>query len=335
MEKYIYIIALALCLNACGQVEHKQKETTAIPVRTTVVAPQAGVAQSRYVGTIAPAQETPLSLQTPGRVVAISVKNGQRVRRGQTILQIDDTQAKNAFNTAEATFKHAKDGYDRASKVHDKGVVSDQKMVEIESQYAQAKAVYDAAKKQLDECMLTAPCDGVVSGLNIAKGQNIIPDKTLCTLLDVSGFSVRFTVPEAEIGGLQERGEIECNALDTVLPVIISEKGVAANTLTHTYEVVAKIQGGADILRSGMVAVVRLQNSSAAAIVIPAKCVLLKPEGPTVWLKQGNKAVRRDITVGGYEAEGVRVLSGLMPGDTLITDGYQKLYNNCTIVTNE
>ena len=142
-------------------------------------------------------------------------------------------------------------------------------------------------------------------------------------------------MPEAEIGGLQERGEIECNALDTVLPVVIAEKGVTANTLTHTYEVVAKIQGGADILRSGMVAVVRLQNSNAAAIVIPAKCVLLKPEGPTVWLQQGNKAVRREITVDGYEADGVRVLSGLTPGDTLITDGYQKLYNNCTIVANE
>ena len=328
-------MVLALCLNACGKVENRQKELSAIPVRTMVVAPQAGVAVSRYVGTVEPAQETPLSLQTPGRVVSVSVKNGQRVRKGQTLLQIDDTQAKNAFETAEATLKHAKDGYDRVSKVHDKGVVSDQKMVEIESQYAQAKSVYAAAKKQLDECTLIAPCDGVVSGLNITKGQNIIPDKTLCTLLDVSGFSVRFTVPEAEIGGLQERGEIECNALDTVLPVVIAEKGVTANTLTHTYEVVAKIQGGADILRSGMVAVVRLQNSNAAAIVIPAKCVLLKPEGPTVWLQQGNKAVRREITVDGYEADGVRVLSGLTPGDTLITDGYQKLYNNCTIVANE
>ena len=128
---------------------------------------------------------------------------------------------------------------------------------------------------------------------------------------------------------------MECAAVDAMLPIVITEKSITANPLTHTYDVVAKIQSGADMLRTGMVAVVRLQNSNAAAIVIPAKCVLLKPEGPTVWLKNGDKAVRRDITIGGYEADGVRVIGGLQPGDTLITDGYQKLYNNCYIVENQ
>lgn len=335
MEKYIYITTLALCLSACAKVADKQNEQQAMPVRTVVVAPQTGTAVSRYVGSIEPANETPLSSQTPGRVVSVEVKNGQRVRKGQTILQIDETQARNAFETAEASLKQAQDGYDRVRKVHGKGVVSDQKMVEIESQYAQAKSLYAAAKRHLDECTLIAPCDGVVSGLNISQGQNIVPDVTVCKLLDVSGFSVRFTVPEAEIVALQERGEVECAALDTVLPIVVTEKGVAANALTHTYDVKAKIQGGTNILRTGMVAIVRLHSSSAEAVIIPAKCILLKPEGPTVWLKKGNKAVRREITVGGYEADGVRVLSGLQPGDTLITDGYQKLYNNCTIIENK
>ena len=60
-------------------------------------------------------------MQTTGRVVSIAVKNGQRVTKGQTLLEVDNTQAMNTLRTAEASLKHAQDGYDRVSKVHSKG----------------------------------------------------------------------------------------------------------------------------------------------------------------------------------------------------------------------
>ena len=96
-------------------------------VKTMVVMPQDGSTASRYVGTIEPAQTTPLSLQTTGRVVSVEVKNGQRVTAGQTILKVDDTQARNALQGAEAALQHAQDGYDRVAAVHQKGVVSDRR----------------------------------------------------------------------------------------------------------------------------------------------------------------------------------------------------------------
>ena len=331
MEKITYIVALSLALIACSKMENKQAESKALRVNTMVIAEQSNNAVARYVGTVEPAKETPLSLQTAGRVVSINAKNGQRVRKGQTILSVDNTQALNALQSAEATLRHAEDGYNRASKVHDKGVVSDQKMVEIESQYAQAKSMYAAAKEQLKECTLTAPCDGVLSGLDVAVGQTIIPGTKLCSVLDVSGFTVRFTVPEAEVGNLSEQGEMECAAINKTLPVTLTSKNVTANPLTHTYDATARINGGKDVLRTGMVAIVCLPVLRSEAIVIPARCVLLKPEGATVWLQDGDQATRRLITVGGYEADGVRVLSGLQAGDVVITDGYQKLYEGCKV----
>ena len=303
-------------------------------VKTMVVMPQDGSTASRYVGTIEPAQTTPLSLQTTGRVVSVEVKNGQRVTAGQTILKVDDTQARNALQGAEAALQHAQDGYDRVAAVHQKGVVSDQKMVEISSQLQQAKSLYEAAKQQLEECTLTAPCEGVVDGLEVVTGQTIIPGTKLCTILDVSAYSVRFTVPENEIGSLADKGTVECAAIGAVLPVTVTEKGITANTVTHTYEVVARINGRAEGLKSGMVATVKLKGErlkDEGDIVIPAKCILLKPEGHTVWVMEKGTAVRRAIEIDGYRADGVRVASGLTIGDTLITEGYQKLYNGCKV----
>lgn len=327
----------AVCLTACRHDTFATREQTSLKVRTLVIAEQGGSSLSHYVGTIAPARETPLSLQSAGRVTTVSVKNGQHVRAGQTILAIDNTQALNAMKTAEASLKHAQDGFDRVSKVHSKGVVSDQKMVEVESQLAQAKSIYAAAKQQVEECTLIAPCDGVLSGLDVQKGQTIIPGTKLCEILDMSGFSVRFSVPEAEVKKLDTDGIVECSAADITLPISITEKNITANALTHTYDVTARIQGGMDILMSGMVAVVKMPNSETkeAEIVIPARCVLLKPEGPTVWVIKEGKAMRRNIKTAGYQADGVRVIEGLQAGDSLIIGGYQKLYTGCSVVNDE
>ena len=334
MKRIYFLAILALGLTACSHHERAQQEETALKVKTMIVAQQGTSPYSRYVGTIEPVRETPLSLQSAGRVVTINAKNGQRVRAGQIILEIDNTQAMNALNTAEASLRHAQDGYDRVKSVHEKGVVSDQKMVEIESQLAQAKSLYEAAKQQLNECKLKAPCDGLVDGLKVEKGQTIIPGTRLCAILDVSAFSVRFTVPEAEVKHLGTKGEVECEAAKAVLPVSITEKSVSANPITHTYDVTARIQGGADVLMTGMVAVVKVKNerTKEEGIVIPAQCILLKPEGPTVWVIEQGAAVRRGIVTAGYQADGVRVSEGLQAGDSLITEGYQKLYNGCKVV---
>ena len=337
MKKYYLIAAIGLVLLGCNRHKEAHEEAKPMKVKTTVIEPQEASSFSRYVGSIEPARETPLSLQSAGRVIAVEVKNGERVKAGQKILAIDNTQAVNAFRSAEASLKHAQDGYDRVSKVHAKGVVSDQKMVEIESQLTQAKSLYAAAKQQLNECTLVAPCEGIVSGLDVQRGQTIIPGTRLCTLLDVSGFSVRFSVPEAEVKNLSATGEVECSAADTVLPITITERNMTANALTHTYDVTARIQGGAEVLMSGMVGIVSVESKAEnqtpkAAIVIPAKCVLLKPEGPTVWVVENGEAVRRSIVSGGYQADGVQISEGLQPGDTLITEGYQKLYTGCKVV---
>ena len=330
------IVAIGLVLMGCCRHKEVQQEERPMKVKTMVIEPREASSLSRYVGSIEPASETPLSMQSAGRIVSIEVKNGEHVRAGQKILAIDNTQALNALRSAEASLKHAQDGYNRVKSVHAKGVVSDQKMVEIESQLAQAKSLYAAAKKQVEECTLIAPCEGIVSGLDVQRGQTVIPGARLCTMLDVSGFSVRFSVPEAEVRNLAAAGEVECSAADTVLPITVTERNMTANALTHTYEVTARIQGGAEVLMSGMVGVVRVESkaetqNSKAAIVIPAKCVLLKQEGPTVWVVENGEAVRRSIVSGGYQADGVQVSEGLHPGDTLIIEGYQKLYTGCKV----
>mgnify|MGYP002623981793 CR=1 FL=1 len=337
-EKLIYIlssIVAAVSLFSCTVQDKSEQESPAVRIQSLVVQPRPSLAVTRYVGAIEAASETPLSMQTPGRVTNLYCREGESVRKGQVLLRIDSAQAVNALRSTEAALRHAQDGYDRAKKVHAKGAITDQKMVEIESQLAQARSLYAAARQQMNECRLVAPCAGVVNGLDIHVGQTVVPGIKLLSILNTSAFSVRFTVPEAEVGGVAigQKGKVECTALDTILPIVVTGKTLAASPITHTYELTASVTGGENILMSGMVAKVQLMenDSSSANIIIPAQCIRLMPSGHTVWVVEQGRAQRREITIGGYLADGVRVTSGLQPGDSLVVEGYQKLYKDCKV----
>lgn len=328
-------LVLVGLLASCSQIERKPHEAKPIPVAIQVVGQGEHMLSSHYVGSVEAIREVPLSLQSAGRVTEVRAHEGDRVRRGQVLLRIDSTQAVNALRSAEAAYHQAQDGYERASQVYGKGAVTDQKMVEIESQLTQTRSLYELAKQRVNECTLIAPCDGVVSGMDIEVGQTLAPGVRMASILDLSAYSIRFTVPENEIGSVAigQRGEMDCSALDRSFAVVVTEKNMKANPLAHTYEVRARVIDKADGLMPGMIGGVALGDAAAdASIVIPARCVLLKPNGATVWLAKQGRAQRREITIGGYKANGVEVRSGLSEGDTLIIDGYQKLYNDCKVI---
>ncbi len=334
-QKYIILLLITLILAGCSAVEkNNRQEQTPLRVGIQVVTPQQHISGMRYVGSVQAATETPLSLQTTGRVLSVHVKDGDKVNKGQVLVRIDSTQALNALHSAKAAWIQAKDGYERVSQVHAKGVVADQKMVEIQSQYQQALSLYEAAQQQLRECTLLAPCDGVVNGLDLRVGQSVIPGARVMSILDVSAFSVRFTVPENEVNAISvgQEGEMECAATGTRYPVTVTEKGLKANSVSHTYEIIARVHGKDNRLMPGMISKVQLNdNTHSSQIVIPARCILLMPEGPTVWVKEQGTAQRRQVLIGTYQADGVLVTEGLQPGDSLVVDGYQKLFKGAAI----
>ena len=328
-----------LLITACGRVSEQKPALQPIPVRVQVVTAGVATSPSRYVGTVEAVRETPLSVQTGGRVLSVHVKDGEYVKKGQVLLCVDSAQALNAVRSTQAVYEQAKDGYERAKQVYDKGAVTDQKMVEIESQYTQARSLYDAARQQLGECTLRAPQDGVISGWKIQPGQSVLPAIRIGVILDLSAYQVLFTVPETEIGmvTIGQRGEMDCAAVGKSYEIQVTEKSMKADPVAHTYTVSARVSGTTDSrLMPGMVAKCRLDGHTNAQqenieIVIPNRCVLLTKNGPTVWIAADGKAERRAIRTGRYKSDGVEVTDGLHAGDTLIIDGYQKLYNGCKL----
>ena len=111
-QQSLFYFAL-LCLVGCDKLPLKQKpqyEVRPIKVEVQTMDRQTRVNTHTYVGRIEEASSVPLSVQTAGQVTAVYVKKGDRVRAGQELLRLDDTQAKNALQVANATLQQAQDG---------------------------------------------------------------------------------------------------------------------------------------------------------------------------------------------------------------------------------
>lgn len=324
---------LILTGTACKKTVPTQ-ERAAIPVQVMVVDTVSGGMTHTYVGEVEENLSVAVSFPMGGRVERVYVREGDRVREGQILATINRTNAQNAYNSAKASLDQAEDAYKRLKKVYDQGSLAEVKWVEIQTTLEQARSMEQIARKQLDDCTLTAPVAGVVGSCNAKAGGSLLPGEPAVTLLDMGKVSVTFSVPESEISTVNvgDEATVCVPALDNrLLTGRITDRSVSASRVSHSYQVKIAFPNPDKSLMPGMVCKVLLNQSDNQGFVIPAKCVQTRPEGLSVWVVENGRAQHRLITSSEFVANGVLVSSGLHPGDTVITAGMDKLYLNAEL----
>ena len=330
--------AVLLMLSGCGvKKEHSEKAPTR--VKTTLVSSASDGDTQTYVGIIEEREATAVSFTGMGVVKRVLVNEGQAVSRGQLIAEMDDTQARNLLAGAEAQMAQANDALERYKMLHDNGSLPEVQWVEIQSKVAQAKSQLEVARKNLADCRLTAPVGGIVGKKLIGAGETAMPSQAVVSILNISTVKVKVAVPEAEIGGIGANTptSIRVDAIDGSYQGGRIEKGVAADALTHTYDIRINVANDGRRLLPGMVASVRFISEGSQAIgskMIPVTAVQRQADGSLfVWkVDQQETAHRTTVTIGQTEGNYVLVKDGLNMGDRIVTEGYQKLSEGTKVI---
>ncbi len=292
-----------------------------------------------YVGIVEEREATAVSFTGMGVVKRMLVSEGQAVSKGQLIAEMDDTQARNLLSGAEAQMTQANDALGRYKMLHDNGSLPEVQWVEIQSKVAQAKSQLEVAKKNLEDCRLTAPVSGIIGKKLIGAGETALPSQAVVSILDISAVKVKVAVPEAEIGGINASTptSISVEAINGSYQGGRIEKGVQADALTHTYDIRINVTNDGRKLLPGMVASVRFVSEGSQAIgskMVPVTAVQKKSDGTLfVWtVGKDSKAHRTTVMIGEIQGNYVCVKEGLNVGDRLVTEGYQKLSENTKVV---
>ncbi|MGN0032877.1 MAG: efflux RND transporter periplasmic adaptor subunit [Candidatus Limimorpha sp.] len=335
--RYCFIIlSLSLLLLGCvDKKDQRQNYCNVLPVEYEVVGQTDGTIYRNYVGSVRSEVEIPLSFTFGGQLVELYVHNGQAIHKGDIIAKVDDTSAKSLYETSLATLRQAQDGYERLKKVYEDGGISEVRWVQMETDLEKARQSEISARKHLEQCTLYAFQDGVISMGNHVIGEDISPMETFCRIIDLSRMNVEFSVPEREIS-LVKKGdwaiaEIPALGLENVELEVV-DKSIVANPFGHTYAVKTRIvSDNHGMILPGMVAKIKMSATALSGIVIPSSCVQIVADGISVWVVDNGKAYRRMVEVGDFVKNGVLVKNGLNYGDTIVTVGYQKLYNGARV----
>lgn len=338
MRTSIWLLLVVMLLGSCTKKE-EQRTKAPVRVKTEVLSAGAAAGGQTYVGVVEELEATAVSFTSMGVVKQVLVNEGQAVGRGQLIAVIDDTQARNVLRGAEAAMTQATDAQARYKMLHDNGSLPEANWVEIQSKVAQAASQLEVAKKNLADCQLRAPVGGIVGRKYVGAGETAMPSQAVVNILNINIVKVKVAIPEGEVGTINARtpSTIHVEATGGTYVGGRIDKGVAADPMTHTYDVRIYVANGNRRLLPGMVASVQFGGAGlqhGVGLTVPVTSVQKRADGSLfVWtIDSENLAHRTPVGIGATTGNRVAIAGGVTGGERIVTEGYQKLSEGTKVV---
>jgi RND family efflux transporter MFP subunit len=279
-----------------------------------------------------------VSFPVTGTIDKIYFSEGQKVKKGDLLAELNSYSLVNAHSAALATLKQAEDAMKRMQMLYDNKSLAEIKYVEVKTKLEKARSSEAIARKNMKDGHLMAPFSGLIGKRMAEVGENILPNESVFTILQINKVKIKIAVPEKEIGmiALGQNGTITVSALNNKsFQGKITERGVVADPISHTYNVRILVDNENGELLPGMVGNVSISNGSEDDILlVPANCVQIDSNGKEfVWKVSEGIAVKTEVEVGRLLDGGVEVVDGLHGGEEIIKGGYQKVVEGIKVKT--
>lgn len=350
---FIAIAALAIVAASCG--EKETKHTAVAPKKVVATIATANLKEYPVVhsfsGKLEADKQSNLSTRIMGQISKVYVKTGQKVNKGQLLIQIrnQDILAKKA--QVEASKVEVTSAYESAEKdmkryeaLHKSNSASDKEMEDMNTRYKMAKAQLDAVEqmeKEVDENMryasIRAPYSGIVTSRFIEEGDLANPGMPLLSMESKSQWKVIARIPEANIAqvNLNDKVKLNFKAADKVFDGQIIEINPSTNNTGNQYQ--AKIlvtvpEGCTARLYSGMYADVLFEYGTQEIILVPQKSLIHKGQLVGLYaVSQSGNALLRWVKTGKTNGDNIEILSGLSNGEKYIESSNSKLFDGALV----
>ncbi len=301
------------------------------------------------VGTVRARQSSQLSAQVVATVVSIRAQEGQRVRKGEVLVLLDDAQQRAALERASAavmaaqkdiaaadadyTLAHTTLG--RYQSLYEKKSVSPHEMDEVQAREksvsarrdqaqagaAQARALEAQARAALGYTRIRAPFDGVVTAKHVDAGALASPGTPLLTVEDTHRFRLEASVDEGDLRliRLGASAAVAVDALGGELRGKVVQIVPAADPASRSFVVKLELPSEPR-LRSGLFGRARFARGEREAIVVPRAAVLDRGQMQGVYvIGADGRIALRFVTLGKPEGDNVELLSGVTAGERLVS----------------
>jgi RND family efflux transporter MFP subunit len=335
---------IALALAACDE---KSKDAEAEPSgRPVLVAPVRYAAQSltrEFVAAIRPRVESDLGFRVAGKVVRRSVEIGQRVKAGDELARLDDTDLKLQKEQADAEYaasnvalRQAAADEARAEKLKKDGWVAQAALdrakagaQEARGRNQRAARAVELARNSLDYATLRADADGVVTATAIEPGQVVAVGAPAIRVARAGALEAAAALPESFAGaaGGGEARMFLWSHPEKTYRVTLRELSPSADPATRNFAARFSIEGADSAIALGMSATLQISNAAAApSISVPLSALYNQGRGAALWrVDSAGRLELVPVTVERYEANSAIVSGPLKEGENIVLLGVHKL----------
>lgn len=353
MKKILYIVgglllvglmALKLFNNKKAINESKQVvDRTKIPVAVSIATVEEKELSSTFQlpASLAPIEESTISVTVSGKIERLSIENGSYVRKGQIIGSIDSRVKQLNLESIELSLDKLKRDYERTKELYEGKAATETNMLDAKYAYENKRIEAEQIKRQIADANIVAPFNGIISNKKLNAGEFTNVGSVIATIVNIDKLKAMVYVNEKDAYRLKLGQTVSVNSEVYAGQefkgkiTFISPKGDDS----HNYMVEVLIDNNSkNLLKAGTYVIVKFQTGNTTqALQIPKIALAEGIKNPYVYIVNGSTAEVRKVVVGREIGEYIEIVSGLQQGEKVVVNGQINLINGSliTIVGNK
>jgi membrane fusion protein (multidrug efflux system) len=276
------------------------------------------------LGTLRANESVDITAKMADRVVAIRFQEGQQVRAGEVLVELDSVEERADLAGAEAALADSRSQYNRSRELFQTRALSEAQLDQLQATLSTNEARVAAARSRLSDTIIVAPFSGRVGLRNVSLGSLVNPGAAITTLDDLSVMKLDFSVPEVFLATLKQGQEVGARSSAYAGEVFRGRVGsidTRVDPVTRAVAVRAIIDNRNGKLRPGMFMTVTLTRSEGQAMMLPEEAIVPEDNQHFVFLVQNGRAVKKAVEIGRRRPGEVEILGGLSVEDAVVVDG--------------
>jgi membrane fusion protein (multidrug efflux system) len=325
---FVGAIVYKIAGSKSAQSQNKGYARQTVMVNLQVMKPERFTETLPVVGSVEANEEVILKSEVSGKITGIHFSEGTRVKKGDLLIKVYDDDLQAQLLKAMANLKLTEDVEARQRQLLEKEAISRQEYDVAYANLQSAQADIALLKSQISKTEISAPFDGSIGFRQVSPGEYITPGTDIASLVNDDTVKIQFAVPEKYIGAIGRNSVIKYT-LEGMLKERQASVYAVESTIeaaTRTLQMKALTPNRDKALTPGAFVRINVQlETKNDVLMAPADAVISESVGQKIFIYRGGKVESVVVQTGTRTNDRVEILSGISPGDSLITTGLMQI----------
>lgn len=307
-------------------------KAVAIPVKVDTVKASNYVQTIEMSGAIKNDTDLYLFAETQGRIIKIYKEKGDRVNKGDAILEIDNTVMREQYELAKINYEHSKLDYERMKKLVENDAVTQKNLEDITLKYTQSKAELAKISEMLENTKITSPVNGFINDSYYEKGMLISGSVKLCNIISKNNLIINAEANSKDALTIKIGDNVNIKVDEypnnTFLGTVTNIAEKALSNSRFSIEITIEEN---DYLKAGMFAKATIEKTQPEAILVDRNAISGSLQDASIFIVKNDKLVEQKVKINKTLGNNVEIIEGLSFNQIYVVSGTINLYNSAKV----